>query len=237
MKKFFGLRTPGRRGFTLIELLIVIAIILILIAIALPNFMEAQQRSKVAKAKAEGRTYAQALESYRLDFGGYPRDHDSIWPHPVAGDQDGYTQLTSPIKYLSSLPRDPWGEQVDTGGPEAGGVMRNRALYYEGGSGSDSVPQCGKGSRRTLYRSRDLRNWGDSRCIHAYLVLCIGPDANDGTSGNDEFPYGTTLWIYNPTNGTRSFGDIYKTVGEFKRGSVYRDLGGGKVAKYQQEGE
>ncbi|MBW7939779.1 MAG: hypothetical protein H3C63_13525, partial [Candidatus Omnitrophica bacterium] len=54
---------------------------------------------------------------------------------------------------------------------------------------------------------------------------------------NDEFPYGTTLWIYSPTNGTRSFGDIYKTVGEFKRGNVFRDLGGGKVAKYQQEGE
>lgn len=98
-----------KRGFTLIELLIVIAIILILIAIALPNFMEAQQRSKVAKAKAEARTYANALESYRLDFGGYPRDHDSIWPHPVAGDQDGYTQLTSPIKYVTSLPRDPSG--------------------------------------------------------------------------------------------------------------------------------
>lgn len=115
--------------------------------------------------------------------------------------------------------------------------MRNRALYYEGGSGSDSTPQCGKGTRRTIYRDKNLRKWGDSRCIHAYLVLCIGPDANDGTSGNDEFPYGTTLWIYSPTNGTRSFGDIYKTVGEFKRGNVFRDLGGGKVAKYQQEGE
>ena len=41
--------TSGK-AFTLIELLIVIAIILILIAIALPNFLEAQLRAKVARA-------------------------------------------------------------------------------------------------------------------------------------------------------------------------------------------
>ena len=37
------------RGFTLIELLIVIAIIAILALIAIPNFLEAQTRSKVSR--------------------------------------------------------------------------------------------------------------------------------------------------------------------------------------------
>jgi type II secretion system protein G len=242
----------GKRGFTLIELLIVIAIILILIAIALPNFMEAQQRAKVAKAKGEMRTYTAAMESYRLDFGGFPRDHDSIWPHPVAGDQDGYTQLTSPIKYLSSLPRDPWGEQVTSGGTQAGGVARNRAFYYEGGSGSDETAsrdgkpggQCGSGGRKILYRDPTKRNWGSGRCCHAYLILSIGPNADDETGGNDDFPYSTVLTVYNPTNGTRSAGDIYKTIGEWKRAyslapglGVYRNMDGSNIAKYQQEGE
>lgn len=45
-----------RKGFTLIELLIVIAIILILISIALPNFLEAQVRAKVANTMGELRS-------------------------------------------------------------------------------------------------------------------------------------------------------------------------------------
>ncbi|MCG3199723.1 MAG: prepilin-type N-terminal cleavage/methylation domain-containing protein [Candidatus Omnitrophica bacterium] len=238
MKRVGSLRVKRAGGFTLIELLIVIAIVLILIAIALPNFLEAQVRARVAKAKGEIRTYATALESYRIDNGGYPRDHDSAWPNPVAGDQDGYTQLTSPIKYLTELPRDPFGESVDTGGTIGGGAYRNRALYYEGGSGSDDLTRCGSlaGNRYMIYQSQARRKWAAATCIHAYMTFSIGPDHNDTTGGNDDFPYGTTFGIYNPTNGTNSNGDIYKTVGEWRRGQVFRETGSG-VVRYQGEGE
>jgi len=61
-----------KKGFTLIELLIVVAIIAILAAIAVPNFLEAQVRSKVSRAKADQRSLATAIESYFVDNNLYP---------------------------------------------------------------------------------------------------------------------------------------------------------------------
>ncbi len=61
------------KGFTLIELLIVVAIIAILAAIAVPNFLEAQVRAKVSRAKSDMRTIATALESYASEYNAYPR--------------------------------------------------------------------------------------------------------------------------------------------------------------------
>jgi len=60
------------RGFTLIELLIVVAIIAILAAIAVPNFLEAQVRSKVSRVKTDQRSLSIALEAYYVDNNIYP---------------------------------------------------------------------------------------------------------------------------------------------------------------------
>jgi prepilin-type N-terminal cleavage/methylation domain-containing protein len=61
-----------KKGFTLIELLIVVAIIAILAAIAVPNFLEAQVRSKVSRAKSDQRSLATAIEAYFVDNNLYP---------------------------------------------------------------------------------------------------------------------------------------------------------------------
>jgi len=67
-----GISMKRMKGFTLIELLIVVAIIAILAAIAVPNFLEAQVRSKVSRAKADQRSLATGLEAYYVDNNSFP---------------------------------------------------------------------------------------------------------------------------------------------------------------------
>ncbi|MFB3896977.1 MAG: type II secretion system protein [bacterium] len=91
-----------QKGFTLIELLIVVAIIAILAAIAIPNFLAAQTRSKVSRTKADMRTYATGIESYFVDNNYYPMVEFS----------PGYSisrGVTTPIAYISSISKDPFG--------------------------------------------------------------------------------------------------------------------------------
>ena len=61
----------SEKGFTLIELMIVVAIIGILAAIAIPNFLRFQLKSKTSEAKVNLAAIRTAEESYLAEFGSY----------------------------------------------------------------------------------------------------------------------------------------------------------------------
>jgi type II secretion system protein G len=99
-----------KRAFTLVELLVVIGVILILIGIAVPHFLDAMMRARVARASSEIVLLGNALEQYRTEHPDYPKsifaDLGSI--NIQLGIFATLPALTTPVKYLTELPRDPF---------------------------------------------------------------------------------------------------------------------------------
>jgi type IV pilus assembly protein PilA len=90
------LRKRIQKGFTLIELMIVVAIIGILAAIAIPNFLRYQLRSKTSEAKTNIGGIRTNAESFRGDYDIYP-DIDptpgAITPEQKTGWPDQATDM------------------------------------------------------------------------------------------------------------------------------------------------
>lgn len=187
----FSLWHGKRTGFTLIELLIAIAIILILIAIALPNFLTAQVRAKVARAKAEIRTVRAVLENYFVDFNQYPDHATDTW-HPSLLE---IPSITTPIVYLSSFPLEPF-PRVDA------------AIY-------SNPSEFGNGN---YYRYYNTKRWESTyprltqKGIELFL-MSNGPDSDidvhdDAGEIALDLLEGQTYMYYDPTNGAKSSGDF-----------------------------
>lgn len=190
-------------GFTLIELLIVVAIIAILAAIAVPNFLEAQTRAKVSRVKSDLRTLATGLETYTIDNNHPP--YDGMFGSPHGGWVNSLRRLTTPISYMTEVPRDPFQDNTlaDTAAPGQSHFLdaadKKNHSYDYGTSVWHGYPQDPAGAAQWA------KNFRDS----TWKVGSAGPDRR---FDNDGSFYGMKE-LYDPTNGTVSSGDVYRTRG------------------------
>ncbi len=88
-------------GFTLIELLIVIVILGLLMSLVAPTMFSKVDSTKVKAARAQMQMIETALDTYRLDMGGYPQTLDEL----IKSDEAGWDGPYLPKK----VPYDPWG--------------------------------------------------------------------------------------------------------------------------------
>ncbi len=207
-----------KKAFTLIELLIVVAIIAILAAIAVPNFLEAQTRSRVSRAMNDLRTISLAMESYYVDNGGYPPSRYQSWLLPGSYVQIAKPHLTTPISYTSNIPIDIFRN--------LGGLTETAYWIYAANYGHD--PNGGRLYQRYPYNAWMTWSIGPdlSTNIGGYFTYpaileneklgAQGKYGNDANSGNPIAVSGAQGLRYDPTNGTISYGDLYRHEGEAK---------------------
>ena len=192
-----------RNAFTLIELLIVIAIIALLALIAIPNFLEAQVRARVSRARADLRTIAAALEQYAVSWNTYPPNDGAYNVIPI--------ELTTPVAYITdSLLVDPFAPDLKNQMTPNDVISRyytytrivtwDEAVFWE---------NIGK---KVPYEAIDhwSQNKGAFEKYGKWRLVSKGPDR---VYLDLSFPppvRGSDV-LYDPTNGTASFGNILRT--------------------------
>lgn len=182
-------------AFTLIELLIVVAIIAILAAIAVPNFLEAQTRSKVSRAKADMRTLRTGLEAYAMDNNRYIPDANIV-AQPQGNDEfSSWVPLTTPVAFITSVLTTPFKVQNRDNNPWG---SEDVFEYW----GPNFWPTRGAAVNAFV-----------TGLGYTFIFGTVGPDLKWSTQLIDindikDLEEGRAP-IYDPTNGTISNGDIY----------------------------
>ena len=196
-------------GFTLIELLIVVAIIAILAAIAVPNFLEAQTRSKIARIKADERSLGTALESYAVDYNAFPPTlPDGYYGHLFI---EYAPALTTPVAYITSgIVKDPFTPRTfKAGTPD--NTWKGSLSYFNYAGFWQLGVHGNVGPRRAFMVASHgpAREW--SYVEHYPHKLLWDPGYMEG---DPLYPKTAPDCLYDATNGVKSYGGIPRFGGD-----------------------
>ncbi len=204
------------RGICIFELLVVLAISAILVAIAVPNFIEAQERKKITQVYSDLRTNAVALEAYAVDHvnrfpprGLYDRSATAVTPLSKYSLVLDPIWVTTPVAYLSDertlidpfqAPHyDPTRVKSGPSGPNSSWIL-GRYRYVA----TRQSPENAENTQQILFA-----RYGEWR------LTAAGPDTYVYNIGfADPGLSGTFIIPYDATNGVVSVGDIARSQRE-----------------------
>ena len=204
-------------GFTLIELLVVVAILAILSAVAVPNFLEAQTRSKISRVKNDMRSTASAIEMYHVDNNAYP-------PGYQTAPRYGLDVLSTPVAYLTTgIILDPF---------KAPGLpVGKSSLTYELMNIDNKTIERGGGA----YSVDPLVPNGEPTIGIWWWLGSRGPNGTFGFRPSEpEFDIRQRFFqansntgqfldcLYDATNGTNSNGNIFRASGQTNSSAAAR---------------
>ena len=199
----------NKSGFTLIELLIVVAIIGILAAIAVPNFLNAQTRARIARVMGDHKAIGTALEMYSLDCNNFP--------YPI-GNGQGHSSYSVYIEYVHEL-TTPTAYIAGVSFTDIFKPQREQTNWYPDDTVFSYQYVSYNGSWARLSNVSAAMNgiYYPGYCISSY-----GPD--HGASGVEWHPItGSGGSLYTSSNGLISSGDIGRFGGSVKSSTI---LGG-----------